>query len=108
MLPASHGICKLLTLVLAKHSALKLLMLRTRRVLTIHTYVLRTRLLLRYLGAFFARFGKADRDGLFAAFTVPPLPPLPDFNVPFLRRSMALLTLLPAAFPYFRAPELFS
>src|SRR5450432_4863474 len=37
----------------------------------------------------------------FRLFTVPPLPPLPDFSVPFFSRRTALSTLLPAAFPYF-------
>ena len=35
-------------------------------------------------------------------FTFPPLPPLPDFNVPRFSLCIALLTLLLAAFPYFR------
>jgi len=32
--------------------------------------------------------------------TRPPLPPFPDFSVPCFRRVIALLTDLPAAFPY--------
>jgi hypothetical protein len=36
-------------------------------------------------------------------FTVPPLPPLPRLRVPFLRRSMALLTFFDALFEYLRA-----
>src|ERR1700693_3084638 len=39
-------------------------------------------------------------------FTVPPLPPFPDFNVPRFSRCIALLTLLPAALPYLRPPDL--
>ena len=42
----------------------------------------------------------------FRLLTVPPLPPLPDFKVPFSNRRIALSTDLPAALPYFR-PELF-
>jgi hypothetical protein len=55
--------------------------------------VLSTQLLLfaRYLGAFLARFGKADGDRL-----------LPRFYR-FLRR-IALATRFDAAFPYFRPP----
>ena len=34
--------------------------------------------------------------------TLPPFPPLPDLNVPFLRRRIALSTRFCAAFPYFR------
>lgn len=37
--------------------------------------------------------------------TFPPFPPLPDFNVPFLRRRIALSTRFDAASPYFRLPE---
>ena len=40
-------------------------------------------------------------------FTLPPLPPLPERNVPFFSRRIASSTLLPAAFPYFRPPLLF-
>jgi hypothetical protein len=40
----------------------------------------------------------------FRLFTRPPFPPLPDFSVPRFRRRIALLTDLPAAFPY-RAME---
>src|ERR1700732_1421915 len=36
----------------------------------------------------------------FLLFTTPPLPPFPDRNVPCFRRRIALLTVLPAAFPY--------
>src|ERR1700722_6397164 len=36
----------------------------------------------------------------FLLFTVPPLPPFPDLSVPLFSRCIALLTLLPAAFPY--------
>jgi hypothetical protein len=39
--------------------------------------------------------------------TVPPLPPLPDFKVPFFSLRTALATLLLAALPYFRPPEFF-
>lgn len=39
--------------------------------------------------------------------TFPPLPPLPERSVPFFFRRIALSTLLPAAFPYFRPPLLF-
>src|SRR5205085_188412 len=39
-------------------------------------------------------------------FTLPPLPPLPDLSVPRLRRRIALSTVLPAALPYFRPPDL--
>ncbi len=36
----------------------------------------------------------------FLLLTVPPLPPLPDFNVPRFLRRMALRTFLLAALPY--------
>ena len=36
----------------------------------------------------------------FLLFTVPPLPPLPDFSVPRFRRRIALRTVLLAALPY--------
>ena len=39
-------------------------------------------------------------------FTVPPFPPFPDFRVPRFSRCIALLTLLPAALPYLRPPDL--
>jgi hypothetical protein len=38
-------------------------------------------------------------------FTVPPLPPFPDLSVPRFFRCIALLTLLLAAFPYLRLPD---
>jgi hypothetical protein len=41
----------------------------------------------------------------FRLLTFPPLPPLPDFNVPFLRRRIADSTRLLAAFPYLRLPD---
>jgi hypothetical protein len=40
--------------------------------------------------------------------TRPPCPALPRFNVPVLRRCIALFTLLDAARPYFRAPAFFA
>src|SRR3569833_1327050 len=40
-------------------------------------------------------------------FTLPPLPPLPLFNVPFFRRCIALFTRLLAALPYFLPPDFF-
>src|SRR5215469_10515579 len=39
--------------------------------------------------------------------TFPPLPPLPDFSVPFFLRCIALFTLLPAAFSYLRPVDFF-
>src|SRR6266852_2057089 len=39
-------------------------------------------------------------------FTLPPLPPLPERSVPLFFRCIALLTLLLAAWPYFRPPDL--
>lgn len=39
-------------------------------------------------------------------FTVPPLPPFPDFKEPFFFRWRALLTDLLADLPYFRLPLL--
>ena len=36
----------------------------------------------------------------FLLLTVPPLPPLPDFNVPRFLRRIALRTVLLAALPY--------
>ena len=62
---------------------------------------------LRYLDFFLgtlAPFFRASESPMaiacFRLLTVPPLPPLPDFSVPLFFRCMALLTLLPAAFPY--------
>jgi hypothetical protein len=37
--------------------------------------------------------------------TFPPLPPLPDLSVPFLRRRIALSTRFEAALPYLLRPE---
>ena len=52
----------------------------------------------------FAPFLRASDNPIaiacFRLFTRPPLPPLPDFSVPFFSRRTALSTLLPAAFPY--------
>ena len=42
----------------------------------------------------------------FRLFTVPPLPPGPDFSVPFFRRRMALATVLLAPALYFFPPRL--
>jgi hypothetical protein len=64
----------------------------------------------RFLGGIFAPFFRAsDRPiamACFLLFTVPPLPPFPDFSVPFFFRRIALSTPLLAAFPYFLVPEL--
>src|ERR1700677_140443 len=53
----------------------------------------------------FAPFLRASESPIaiacFLLFTVPPLPPLPDLRVPLFSRCTALLTLLPAALPYF-------
>jgi hypothetical protein len=43
----------------------------------------------------------------FRLFTVPPLPPRPDFNVPRFFRRIALATVFPAAFEYFRPDDFF-
>lgn len=40
-------------------------------------------------------------------FTLPPLPPRPDFSVPRLRRRIALATVLPADFEYLRLEDFF-
>src|ERR1041385_156187 len=62
-----------------------------------------------FLGTF-APFLRASESPIAIAclrlLTVPPLPPLPDFKVPFLRRRIALSTLLPAPLLYFRPPDL--
>ena len=68
---------------------------------------LRAALPLRYLSAVPARFRKPYSDCLFPARDFSPLPPLPDFNVPFLRRRIALSTDLPAALPYLRREPFF-
>jgi len=39
--------------------------------------------------------------------TFPPLPPLPDLSVPFFFLRIALATVLPAALPYLRLPDVF-
>lgn len=56
-----------------------------------------------FLGTFAPFFRASDRPMAIAwdlLFTRPPLPPFPDFSVPCFRRLIALLTDLPAAFPY--------
>jgi hypothetical protein len=57
----------------------------------------------------FAPFFRASESPIAIAclrlFTLPPFPPLPERKVPFFFRRIALATVLPAAFPYFR--ELF-
>src|SRR5215472_14810175 len=59
----------------------------------------------------FAPFLRASDNPIAIAclrlFTLPPFPPLPDFNVPFFLRSIALFTRLPAAFPYLRSLPFF-
>ena len=54
----------------------------------------------------FAPFFRASESPIaiacFLLFTLPPFPPLPLRSVPFFRFFIALSTLLPAAFPYFR------
>ena len=41
----------------------------------------------------------------FRLLTLPPLPPRPDFRVPFFRRRIALSTRFDAADPYLLRPE---
>src|SRR5882724_1462478 len=56
-----------------------------------------------FLGTFAPFFRASERPIAIAwdlLFTRPPLPPFPDFSVPCFRRVIALLTDLPAAFPY--------
>lgn len=59
-----------------------------------------------FLPGTFAPFLRASERPIAIAccrlLTVPPFPPRPDFRVPFFFRCIALFTLLPAAFPYFR------
>jgi hypothetical protein len=59
-----------------------------------------------FLPGTFAPFLRASERPIaiacFRLLTVPPFPPRPDFSVPFFFRCIALFTLLPAAFPYFR------
>src|ERR1700716_3193433 len=60
-------------------------------------------LLLLRLGTFLPFLRASERPMAIAClrlFTVPPLPPLPLFSVPFLRRRMALFTSLPALRAY--------
>src|SRR5688500_13394820 len=62
-------------------------------------------LALLFRGTFAPFFRASDNPIAIAClrlFTFPPLPPLPLFSVPRLRRFMALSTVLLAAFPYFR------
>jgi len=61
---------------------------------------------LRHLLALLAGFREPDSESpmaiaCFRLFTVPPLPPLPLFSVPFLRRRMALFTSFLALREYF-------
>jgi hypothetical protein len=61
-----------------------------------------------FFGTFAPFFRASERPIAIAClrlFTLPPLPPLPERKVPFFFRRIALATVLPAAFPYFR--ELF-
>src|ERR1700686_994066 len=62
-----------------------------------------------FLRGTFAPFLRASERPIaiacFRLFTVPPLPPRPDFSVPRFLRRIALATVFPAAFPYFRRPE---
>ena len=59
----------------------------------------------------FAPFARASERPIAIAcsrlFTRPPCPALPRLSVPDFRRFMALFTLLPAARPYLRPPDLF-
>jgi hypothetical protein len=63
-----------------------------------------------FFGGTFAPFFRASERPMaiacFRLFTVPPLPPFPDFRVPCCRLRIALSTDLPAAFPYFLPPDL--
>ena len=68
---------------------------------------LKARFLVWHSSTFLTRLGKANGDGLLATFHRATLSPFPDFKVPFLRRCIALSTVLPADLPYFRLPELF-
>src|SRR5205085_10593658 len=63
-----------------------------------------------FRGTFAPFFRASDRPIAIACLrllTVPPFPPLPLFNVPFLRRRIALSTRLLAALPYFLPPDRF-
>src|SRR4051812_38537813 len=64
-----------------------------------------------FLRGTFAPFLRASESPIaiacFRLFTVPPLPPGPDFNVPRFFLRMALFTVLPAALPYFRPLDFF-
>src|SRR6185312_2135169 len=58
------------------------------------------------LGTFLPLRRASDRPmaiACFLLFTVPPLPPLPRFSLPFFLRCMARLTSLPALLEYFLA-----
>src|SRR6266852_3673131 len=61
-----------------------------------------------FLRGTFAPFSRASERPIAIAcsrlFTVPPLPPLPDFKVPCFFLRIALSTALAAALPYFRPP----
>src|SRR5437773_9815752 len=62
-----------------------------------------------FLGTLAPFLRASDRPMAMACFrllTLPPLPPLPDLSVPCFFRRMALSTLLPAALPYLRPPDL--
>jgi len=64
-----------------------------------------------FLRGTFAPFFLASESPIAMAclrlFTVPPLPPRPDFSVPYLRRRMALATVFCAPFPYLRRDDFF-
>jgi len=58
-----------------------------------------------FFGTFAPFFRASDNPIAMAClrlFTLPPFPALPDFNVPFFFRCIALFTVLLAAFPYLR------
>jgi hypothetical protein len=52
------------------------------------------------LAPFFRASERPMAIACFRLFTLPPLPPFPDLNVPFFLRRIALFTDLPAARPY--------
>src|SRR5688500_9053564 len=62
----------------------------------------------RFRGTFAPLLRASERPIAIAClrlFTLPPLPPRPLFSVPFLRRRIALATVLLASRPYFRLPD---
>src|SRR5438552_5871471 len=78
------------------------------RLLVILTFYEKAHFFFGTLAPFFLASESPIAMACLRVFTRPPLPPFPLFNVPRLRRRIALSTVLPAALPYLRLPFLFA